>query len=527
MSASVATYFSTSAVAPALYATVNTLSGLDEVLYCNGAGSHSFFGGSLHCTTQFAMCEMRVQSNQGQVKFGGNAIFRLPKTGDQIYWIYAVIYLPGVYGAPGDGDTSACGTIPSFTNNGCNDYSDMAGGATSDVGAKVAAFLCNQEIYKGAASWFLTVPAGDSDHFGYAEDTADISYMPAEADYLITSRSREFTLPHELPNWVCYQDAPGFKLLKNVHLKIGAQKIVSLTPEYLFAAEEVAGKVGKRLREMVGKRKETDQMEKYDNLIVDSMQTRVLYVPLPFWFMKAPAHTLSILHLGLASVEVEIEFASLCKLLLRKNTATVVKKWDGHALADTDLNVVISTTHIWLPKAERDRLTAHGGQKVQIIQQVQKQEHDLTTAKNSIRLDFNMPTLELLFMVRRQCHDDINDQFNFTGLAGLDAIESVGLKVNSNAVVNEKEGSYFRLVSHYQHHPLMPKQHIYAISFALFPQEMIISGSLNFSRFETIMLDLTLQAGLASATAPAKLFVFAPCWNCLQYADGGATALFG
>lgn len=533
-------FLSNSAVPPALYATVNSVTGLEKLLYCSGSGSHSFFGGTLHCTTQFAMGEMRAQQNTGTVKAGGVATFRIPKAGDQVYWMYAVLKLPGIFGAyvASGASAPACGLIPTWDSAfGCNDW-NLASGTVegADQGDNVAAWLCNSEIYKGAAAWFFKIPGtAELTDFGFSGEmqTDDISYLPGEADYLLTSASAGFNLPHQLGAWATWCNASGQKALKEINLKIGAQTIATLVSEYLFAIEEVGGKAGKRLDEMIGKRSDGVAQEILDHLIVDSMQTRYLYVPLPFWFTRAPAHTLSLLHLTLAPVDVEIHFEQLCKLIVRKSSSSAVKKFDGTDLRDEDIECSLSTTHIWLPVPERNRLMSQaGGQKVQIIQQVQHHTQTLDARSNNVRLDFNMPTLELLVMVRRRCHEQRNDWFNFSGIGGLDIVEHMGLKVNNNQIVNNHEGSWYRLVQNYQHHSLIPKSMIYTMSFALFPQELLVSGSMNFSRFDTIVLELKLQDKAVSPTedtyssGPGTLHIFAPCWNVVQYKEGGLALVY-
>ena len=47
--------------------------------------------------------------------------------------------------------------------------------------------------------------------------------------------------------------------------------------DFLFMWEELSGKSGRRLMEMIGKR------HSRSTLICDSRQRRTLYVPLPFW----------------------------------------------------------------------------------------------------------------------------------------------------------------------------------------------------------------------------------------------------
>jgi hypothetical protein len=536
---------STTSVPPALYSTVNSLVGLDEMLYCSGA--HSFWGGQMHCSVQFAMAEMRQQYSTGGVSFGNTATFKIPRTGDQVYWVYAVVQLPGIQGISSeDLALGSAGSLSStfpvwnrvdgptgIAERGCEDLqvdgdarNIVAGGetvpaeqylASYGIGAAARDFLFQYDP-------LLLAPATGGDS----------SLTPEQAVYqsLFNGASSAEYLPTGLAHWAAWVNAVGFRLLEFVKFKIGTQTIVEFDYDYMFAHEELAGRPGKRLEEMVGKRSGSVPNEVMDELIVDSLASRFLYVPLPFWFTKAPSHTLSMMHLTLATAEVEIRFAQKTSLIVRKDINTLVQRVGAgnaaRSIDDRDLNVVLSTTHIWLPQEERNRLLASGTEKIQIIQQVQKFETQTTQVQNSLRLDFNMPTLELMFFVRRACREKVNDWFNYSGIAGLDIIDRVRLTVNNNLYVNETEGAYFRLVKPFQHHRLIPKAHIYCIPFALFPDEMLISGSLNLSRYDSILLELWLQRQSVGAGTDNQgtIHVYGPCFNTLLYREGGSTLVF-
>ena len=537
---------STSSVPAALYSTVNSLVGLDEMLYCSGA--HSFWGGQMHCTVQFAMAEMRQQYSTGGVSFGNTATFRVPRAGDQVYWVYAVVQLPGIRGVSADAVGSTGGLTAPFpewegengpfgiAERGCEDIRVGEDGVTRYIVASgdqtnANDYLLSYGIGEQARDFLFqydpklpTVDASSGDAF----------LTPEQAVYqsLFNVGSSAQYLPTGLDHWAAWTNAVGFRLIEFVKFKIGTQTIVEFDFDYMFAHEELAGRPGKRLEEMIGKRSGSVPNEVMDELIVDSLATRYLYVPLPFWFTKAPSHTLSMLHLTLATAEIEIRFAQINHLIIRKNAATYVQRVSqggaGKGITDQDLSVVLSTTHIWLPQEERNRLMATGTEKIQIIQQVQKFEQQATSVSNQLRLDFNMPTLELIFFVRRRCRETINDWFNYSGIAGLDTIDRVKLTVNNNVYINETEGAYFRLVKPYQQHRLIPKAHIYCIPFALFPDEMLISGSLNFSRYDSIILDLQLQRQSVGAGTgnDGTIHVYGPNFNTLLYRSGGATLVF-
>ena len=500
--------FGTTSVPQALYATVNTLIGLDEMLYCPNA--HSFWGGHMHCVVPFAIAEMRTQYSSGTVGFGQSATFRVPKGGDHLYWTYLVAQIPGLKADDDQSSLLTCGQFKLFGESCVDINADK-----THVGKQTLAdYLCQYGMAP-SISGFL---------FDTSNTGGDLNWTTAEGAYAAATNSRN--LPSDLDDYAAYTNAVGFKLVREARFKVGSQTIVTLDSEYMFAQEEVGGRPGKRLEEMVGKRMGSVPEEILDELIIDSMQTRYLYIPLPFWFTKAPSHTLSLLHLHLSTPEIEVDFETLQNLVIRSREATCVKKYDGSPLQNTDLKCVLSTTHVWLPLVERERIQAQGTEKVQIIHQVQKYHSQLTTRVNNVRVTFNLPTLELLFFVRRGCRAANNDWFNFTGLAGLDAVDFASLVVNNNTMINRTEGSYFRLVKPFERHRLIPKSHIYTIPFALFPDEMLISGSLNFARYESIILNLELQHGFASTTEPADLFVYAPCYNSLLYRDGGCTLVF-
>jgi hypothetical protein len=481
---SVSVVFSTSTVPPALYSTVNSLVGLDEMLYCDN--THSFFGGEMHCTVQFGQSEFRTQASTGQVGFGKTASFRIPKVGDQVYWCYAVLHLPGIKGVEDSENAGGCAAYPVATA-GCADYSWDGSGKIA--GADPASFLCSYGIPTGADVWFFT-SAGNEDDM-----------LAAEATYDAAKTAQN--LPSEQADWAQYVNGIGQRAIREARFKIGSQKVATVWSDFLFAREQLAGKPGKRLEEMVGYRVGEVAADVRDNLIVDSMQSRYLYVPLPFWFTKAPAHTLSLLHCSLAPCDVEIDFEQRSKLVVRKDADTAVQRFDGQALRDEDLSCVLATVHIFLPEAERDRLMTH-----------------------SVRLQFNLPTTELIFMVRRQCHEDANDWFNYSGIGGMDIIDTMSLTVNNTTIEHAHEGSYYRLVQPYQYHRLLPQAHIYCKAFALFPEEMLISGSLNFARYESSYMNLKLQMDSVSPTEPGSFMCFAPCWNVLLYKGGGATVSF-
>jgi hypothetical protein len=89
------------------------------------------------------------------------------------------------------------------------------------------------------------------------------------------------------------------------------------------------------------------------------------------------------------------------------------------------------------------------------------------------------------------------------------------------------------LVQPYQHHTNVPATGINVYSFALKPEEHQPSGTCNFSRIDTAVLQLQLtqksvsgcgtagsQSGIGSGVASAKVRVYATNYNVLRIMSG-------
>ena len=99
-----------------------------------------------------------------------------------------------------------------------------------------------------------------------------------------------------------------------------------------------------------------------------------------------------------------------------------------------------------------------------------------------------------------------------------DPISSVGLRVNNLQRFAPMEAKYFRQVQPYQHHSAIPKGFIYCYSFALHPEDPQPSGALNWSRLDSVIMDLTFHPDVVGQGV--TVIVFARNWNVFSYVDG-------
>jgi hypothetical protein len=120
--------------------------------------------------------------------------------------------------------------------------------------------------------------------------------------------------------------------------------------------------------------------------------------------------------------------------------------------------------------------------------------------------------------------------------AGRNPVVRAKLQLNGHDRFQERLGSYFNLVQPYQHHTNVPATGINVYSFALKPEEHQPSGTCNFSRIDTAVLQMQLTqkavAGCPTAysaggspsgttgVGSAKVRVYATNYNVLRIMSG-------
>ena len=319
-------------------------------------------------------------------------------------------------------------------------------------------------------------------------------------------------------NYVHWTNAVGQYMIDSVHLLIGSNAADTLWGDYLFVHEELSGKVGRRLLEMVGKRYTREE------LICDSQQDRTLYIPLPWWFTMTSGSALPICSLSFHTVSYTISLQEVTDCIVVHNASSEDGAIKGvPCLCGTGQPVVrgmpvtisLLSTYVYLDEAERAQLT--GSEKEQLMVQHQRIAFNDTT--NALQLGFNHPVIELIWFLRRACNTRVNAHFNLAGTNNRDPIKAVSLAMNnqqrfgpSSASTLSENASYYRLVQPYQAHSCIPDTFVYCYSFALHPEDVSTpSGSANFSRIDNVTFTVTPQDDIAGSGY--EVVVFATNWN--------------
>lgn len=229
--------------------------------------------------------------------------------------------------------------------------------------------------------------------------------------------------------------------------------------------------------------------------------------------------------------------------------------------------------YIYLDTDERRRFAQVSHEY--LIEQLQFTGDESTSStSNKIKLNFNHPVKELVWIVQPDAHVDTSSTstylgkqwFNYTdnydvsyvsggaftssaalvnnadlqagsmpGVAaggansvyvpvsfesGTNPVAFAKLQLNGHDRFSERDGRYFNLVQPYQHHENVPSQGINVYSFALKPEEHQPSGTCNMSRIDNATLQLTLTSQAVTGGRSVKVRVYAVNYNVLRIMSG-------
>ena len=319
---------------------------------------------------------------------------------------------------------------------------------------------------------------------------------------LMSSCYVETTLPaialSESDNYV---GRVGWRLLKQVELRVGGQMIDRQYSTWMHVWTELTHTTDQKalLDKLVGA-KGTDGAVVADAAV----SATTLNIPLLFSFCRNPGLALPLIALQYHEVEIHIEFETLARCMSDGTTS------QSGSLSNTSLWV----DYVFLDAEERKEFAANPHEY--LIETVQTQEATLSgSSVNSVRLTFNHPTKELVWVCRDSSPTgDVFTDFRAAGTA-LNSLANGKLKLNGQDRFAQRSANYFNYVQPYQHHTGKPDVGINAYSFALKPEEHQPSGTVNFSRIDNINLDVTPNDGSCT-----ELHVMAHSYNVFRVASG-------
>jgi len=305
---------------------------------------------------------------------------------------------------------------------------------------------------------------------------------------------------------VGFVEEVGHFLIKSVEVEIGGQRIDKHYGTWLSVWSSLTTTKGHE--------------DGYNSMIgnVSALTTRAsstsaydLYIPLQFWFCRHTGLALPLIALQYHEVKFSIEFETLANLINLGEDGSTLS--GSPSLGDTSMYV----DYIYLDTDERRRFAQISHEY--LIEQLQfTGDESLSGTNNKIKLNFNHPVKELIWVVQNDSRTGNNYTDSDTKSSGINPTESAKLQLNGHDRFSVRKGRYFNEVQPYQHHENIPATGINVYSFALKPEEQQPSGSANMSRIDNATLQLTLTSAANAENPIVK--VFATNYNVLRIMSG-------
>jgi len=324
----------------------------------------------------------------------------------------------------------------------------------------------------------------------------------------------------------------GLRYINYVEIEIGGQKIDKHYSHWMYIWNELSLPRSKRegYYDMVGA-----QGGSIDSDSTVGTMKKQLFIPLEFWFCRNVGLALPLIALQYHEVKININFESSMKCSGDTDTST------------DSLSTFLPTTTLWvdyifLDTDERRRFAQLSHEY--LIEQLQftGQEAVLETDIKA-KLNFNHPCKELVWFVTQKDNANNNNWMNYskTKMAnsafdidefdkmatdckseGNNMISTAKLVLNGNDRFTVRNGSYFNMIQPFQHHENIPSNAgINVYSFALKPEDHQPSGTLNMSRIDTSILNLTINKTKTELSNNSyNLNVYAINYNVLRIMSG-------
>ena len=273
-----------------------------------------------------------------------------------------------------------------------------------------------------------------------------------------------------------------------------------------------------------------------------------MYIPLQFWFCRNPGLALPLIALQYHEVRINLIFNDLRNLCFD----AAPQNSNNHVVRDrvAASNLVAASLYvdyIYLDTDERRKFAQVSHEYLIDVLQFTGGE-SITSSSNKLKLNFNHPCKELIWVVQRDsfvaCDDATiapwkgQQPFNFSdwwdrsvlesgysvtrveGMAGGNPCVTALLQLNGHDRFQVREGRYFNEVQPYQHHTNIPAVGVNVYSFALQPEQHQPSGTCNLSRIDNTTLLLTVSNNSVGTATTSTVYVYATNYNVLRVMSG-------
>jgi hypothetical protein len=361
-------------------------------------------------------------------------------------------------------------------------------------------------------------------------------------------------------NVLSYTNSVGHALIAEITFEVGEQEIDRQTGEWMEIWTQLTTPYGQRdaLNEMIGR------FEPFypPNLVpgANSEGLRLL-IPLQFYFCRNPGLYLPLLALQYHPVRINITLRPLQQLFwLPPPPGITQENWKPACNMNVDcttqiVNMMLWGEYVYLDVEERRMFVSTSHEY--LIEQVQYTPPYALTAQQTtatVSVEFNHPIKEFMFVAQRDEMINRNEWFNYSNRgidepnpayilpymnsnapAGrMDLISSAKLQLDGYDRFMARTPQYFRLQQPYEHHTTTPvHSFIYNYCFALRPEDIQPTGTMNASRIDSIVWQIQMNPLLSNPQIPAwqqrgncRIVVYGHNYNVFRVINGFGGLLF-
>ena len=356
---------------------------------------------------------------------------------------------------------------------------------------------------------------------------------------------------------VSYVNSIGNALIQEITFEVGEQEIDRQTGAWMDIWTQLTTPAGQRdaYNTMIG-RVDTYTVPKFIPG-VNSPGLRLI-VPLQFFFCRNPGLYLPLLALQYHPIRINITLAPLTKLYYNPSPPSPSPELLCPPDAATYLNpasitnIMLWGDYVYLDTEERRRFVSTSHEY--LIEQVQYTPPISVLARQqtvNVKVDFNHPIKEFIFVAQRDYMQQINELFNYSSLAigedtsgstlntylqddqpRTDLISTAVLQLDGYDRFQARDAPYFRLYQPFTHHTTTPVNNfLYVYSLALRPEDAQPSGTLNASRIDSINWQITMNPLLDMPSVTpnrgnCSIRVYATNYNIFRVVNGYGGLLF-
>jgi hypothetical protein len=369
------------------------------------------------------------------------------------------------------------------------------------------------------------------------------------------------TLRDTSGNTLSYTNAVGHALIQEVTFEVGEQEIDRQTGEWMEVWTQFTTPASQRsaLNEMIGREEPYNVIGITPGARSEGLR---LLIPLQFYFCRNPGLYLPLLAMQYSPIRITITLRPLQQLFWVPPPVPPITQegWMPACSVQVDCTTQITNAMLWgeyvyLDTEERRKFVSTTHEY--LIEQVQyTPPYSLTAAQNTatISVDFNHPIKEFFFMVQRDSMIYRNEWFNYSNLAigevtpaavlpyvnsnaaagRLDMITSARLQLDGYDRFMKRGPNYFRLQHPYEHHTATPvNSYIYNYSFAMRPEDIQPTGTMNASRIDSVVWQLEMNSVLTNPNitpwqqrGSCRVMVYAHNYNVFRVINGFGGLLF-